>query len=370
MPRLDDEGHSLVGATSRSTPSSDPILAKMPNQTPHITPLDQNGDNPQQMAPRNQRFARQRDATPSSSATNPADSPSLLVSPPLRVASPINGGANANLPDVPPGKPALTSEILAEDVVNLTKLLESVPSQAAGKVLKMFWRKFLFSENDSDHLSWILRAGIKNAPLSVIERIMRDQTTLNILTPVVSKQTVVIKAVLNDTTYDQLLSHIPNNVLDQEISKRVNTMPAKMLIRWLAEAERLGFRENDIISDEDETVVPNPATIESGIPTSVVPSAHFQNSAIPDSRISEPASGHLAIDYKSEPDVEMRDGARDIGNASRDSLHGVQGHNAATVDHQQQHATAIIPNGISSIPLMCPVCHFVFSKNSGYNYVC
>lgn len=359
MPRLDDdEGDSSAVTPSRSPGSPDVVLAKPSNETQGNS-LDKSDHKPQaNMVKGNPLFTRLGDVTPLPASPSPRDTPVT------------NGAANGNQlgPPHPHPKLAPTSEELAEEVSDLTKIIKSASSQAAGKVLQTSWRKFLFSENDQDHLCWVLRAGLKNAPSSVIARILSDQSIINTLTPVASKQETLIKAVLKDATHDQLLSYLPNDVLDREICQRLKTMPATLLIKWLAESERLGFRENDIINEEDETVVPNPAITMSGTPAPTELESQLSHTIIPDSGISERDSGRSIQGFGS--DLEMLDGepsALSVANVSRDSVFAAQDQQR---QQQQQHAAAIAPNGANSLPLMCPTCHCVFPSNSGYNYVC
>jgi hypothetical protein len=341
MPRVDPESES-----SGASPRSSPVFAKPANETPQTTTLDETGDGPQGATEEARAIpTRQGDVSSLSDKIMHSDfSPSSAL---------------------PPSTTAPTSEKLEADIASITKLLQAASSQAAGRVLRTFWRKFLFSENDDDHLCWILRAGIKNAPASVIERVLKDQTILNIMVPLASKMEPVIQAVLSGTTYDQLLNHMPEAVLDREVCQRLKTMPAKPLIRWLAEAERLGFREDDILDDEDESVIPNPSILESDMPRSVLPVSALLDFSPPKPITEVSAAGYMSSHDSSKPgskDVEMVD----IG-PSMYSLPGQEQRGA--VIHPPQPAVSAAPKSTSSLPLTCPVCRFVFTSSSGYNYV-
>jgi hypothetical protein len=262
------------------------------------------------------------------------------------------------------GAKAPSQEYLSSEVANLTKHLQDVSSQAAGQVLQTFWRKFLFSGNGNEHLSWVLRAGIRNAPTPVIERILKDSTIVNILAPIASKKQPIATAVLADLPYDELVEYIPESVLDREIRRRLKTMPAKPLIRWLAEAERLGFREDDVLDEEDESVMPNLSASD------LIAAGPYTATA------AKAAVGFTSIDHESGSgcgDVEMLDGPHGNFNPSHhhsDHLRAVQEHNSASAPQPQpQYPVAVPPSSSSTNPLACPVCRLVLPTASGYNYV-
>lgn len=66
-----------------------------------------------------------------------------------------------------------------KDLAFLTKFLSMISPEVAQKALRDNWRTFLFARNNKGehpqdrHLSFILRAAFKNAPPSVIERVVR-----------------------------------------------------------------------------------------------------------------------------------------------------------------------------------------------------
>jgi len=221
---------------------------------------------------------------------------------------------------------------LDKEIARLTEVVRETSSQAAGKVLQKYWREFLFKDNDDEHLCWILRAGLKNATPNVIERVMREQNVSHALIDKASRKKQVVKTVLNNATYAQLLDYVPEDVLDRALSERLKNAPAKQIIKWLAEAERLGFREDDILDDEDESVIP------------------FMG---PDSQ---------------DGDAEMTDEPthQNLAAHDRDPLLAEQERNAALLQQQAPRAQPV-KNGPA--PLMCPLCYHQFTTQSGYNYV-
>jgi hypothetical protein len=78
---------------------------------------------------------------------------------------------------------------------------------------------------------------------------------------VTSQSPLVVDQVLQKATYAQLLDHVPGNILDRVVAERLKNASATQILKWLAEAQRLGYKEDDIFDDEDETFMPN---IQSG----------------------------------------------------------------------------------------------------------
>jgi hypothetical protein len=371
MPRLDSDSDSSV-VTSRETPpaGSDGTLAKPANDNPTVVSRDENCSAAQEaMNKAKPLFTQQGDVSSTSEAHTPLDSTS-----PSQAAPPsTNGSAKVATTSPSPAKienAAPSAEKLAAEISSLSQLLESVSPLAAGHALQKFWRKFLFSENSEDHLCWVLRAGIKNAPPAVIRRILRDKTMLKVLVPAVSRKEAVVDTVLKNVTYSDLLKLVSDEVLDREISHRLKTMPAKPLIRWLAEAERLGFQEDDILDDEDETVVPNIAIPKS---SETQPSAILglagRSPPSPRPVVSDPEYISINDDTPDE-DVEMAHPPPPAQNPAQTAGYppnGAQHHN-----HNARAGVITAPstgNTSNSVPLMCTICHFVFKHKSCYLYV-
>lgn len=355
MARIDsDDASSGSGSTLDFSPSPG-VLAKIRNKTDSNRDLDESGHAPQRPIEKEIPVSEQQKhaTTPSTMATHADDS---------------LGPASSSLLPMQPltGEGATSPEHLSSEIANLTKYLQRVSSQAAGQVLQKFWRKFLFSENDDEHLSWVLRAGIRNAPTPVIERILKDSTIVNILVPIASKKQPIATAVLADLPYDELLEYIPGSVLDRVIRQRLETMPAKPLIRWLAVAERLGFCEDDILDDDDESVMPNLAA--SGL--------HNPGPAILGSYAAAPAKGAIVSAYVADEsdsgsgDIEILDSPQRKHNLSHhnENSHAVQEHNAPPAP-QSQYTVTVPPSSSSTNPLVCPFCRLVLPNDSGYNYV-
>jgi hypothetical protein len=330
MPPLDAESES-TGASSRASPGGEAIVATGSNQSRSDQRRDKPTDQDQVTNVVEKRPSLcPEDAALSSDETTVEDRAPLPSSSLHSQPLPQSKVQKSNIPAAATAKPVLTSEELDQEVAALTKVVQATSSKATGKVLQSCWRKFLFTENDDDHLCWVLRAGIKNAPVAVVERILRDQSVVNVLGPATSKKESIVWMILHNATYAQLLDHVPESVLDRALAERLKTAPAKQIIKWLAEAERLGFREDDILDDEDESVRPN----------------------LPSTDVSE------------NDDVDMTDVAplhQNLALHNRDHLLAEQERNAA-IQRQQQRA-------IGATSLTCHLCHHRFTSNSGYNYV-
>jgi hypothetical protein len=79
---------------------------------------------------------------------------------------------------------------------------------------------------------------------------------------VTSQSALIVEQVLQKATYAQLLDHVPGNILDRVVAERLKNASATQILKWLAEAQRLGYKEDDIFDDEDESFMPN---LQSGV---------------------------------------------------------------------------------------------------------
>lgn len=337
MPRLESDEEDALDTATRSPANS---IAKIPSETPRTTDFDNTNQPVQGEIGRPFPDVNDDGVFPSNRAIS-ANSVSRPDSPSSRLGQALSADRQTS-----------ADETLALEVANLTTQLQAVSSQAAGKVLQKFWRKFLFSENDDDHLCWLLRAGVKNAPTPVIERLLKDQTILNVLTPTIIKKESIVTSALRYAGHDQLLKYVPGSVLDREIQKRLRTMPAKLLIRWLAQAERLGFREDDIL-DEDEAVMPNPAIFNSSTPGSASAAPYAPNAF---------ESGSVDVEMLDRPPLPS------YQPPVRNNVAAPQNYNVSTPSVHPPAAVAP-PNNSSNTRLECPICRFIFTHVSGYNYV-
>jgi hypothetical protein len=232
---------------------------------------------------------------------------------------------------------------LDKEIARLNEVLAQTSAEAAQRILRQHWRIFLFDQYNEDHISFILRAGLKNSNFSIIERVFKDEASFkDSLISVISKKRSIIANVLKSATYGEVLDLMSESVLDRALSERLKHVPAKELIRWLAEADRLGYSLDDILDEEDESVLPN------------VP--------------SRPQT--------SDEDAEMTDGIDsrphvDLALPYRDTLLAEQERNAAALRLQSLPGPVVAPQlpPHVSAPLACLHCHQNFNDYSGYNYV-
>ncbi|SZF04704.1 unnamed protein product [Blumeria hordei] len=147
--------------------------------------------------------------------------------------------------------------MIQKEVERLKEVLLDVSPKAAQKVLREMWRVFMFAELDEDHVSFLLRAGLKNANSSILSRVFRDESLYRgQMLEFICRKGQTIARVLQTATSNQLTSLVPESVLDDAIAERLKYVSARDLVNWLASAQRLGYRCEDIIDDNDESVVP------------------------------------------------------------------------------------------------------------------
>jgi len=221
-----------------------------------------------------------------------------------------------------------------KELARFTEVLQQTSPEVAQKALRENWRVFLFSGNDPvEHLSFILRAGFKNAPATVVERVLKEGGIFkDVLVKIASRKKVVVENVLSNVNAGQLLDHVPEPVIDKMLSDRLKNVPAKEIIRWLAEANRLGYKEDDILDDEDESVMPN-----------------------------------IQSEDSHDGDVEMaRDVPQALAHPDTDPLLAEQERNLSVA----QEVGQVVRARYEAVgPLHCPTCQSKLGSLSGYNYV-
>ena len=174
--------------------------------------------------------------------------------------------------------PAPVSIRHTREVSRLTSALQEVSEEAAQQVFKKFWRNVLFKPSNDDYLSFMLRAGLKNATLEAYDKTFKD--------PGIFKDGLIQRASRNQATREAVLksvmpeelSILPSKVLDEAVAQRMKTASANDLVKWLANANRLGYHPDDLIDEDTEMVTPadqHPSSFNSaqGPPNFVPP--HF-----------------------------------------------------------------------------------------------
>ncbi|PMD63469.1 uncharacterized protein K444DRAFT_321058 [Hyaloscypha bicolor E] len=245
---------------------------------------------------------------------------------------------------------------LEKEIARLNKVLDETSAQAAQKVLHDKWRFFLFDQYDESHISFILRAGFKNANPTVTEKVLQDKSLFKEkLIDVASRKAAVIEKVITNATVPQLVHACPQRVLDEVLAERLKTVSAKQLIAWLARADRLGYKMDDIIDEDDESVVPRAASVDADMTEvfEVEPAPRFASS-YRDPLLAE-----------QEKNLE----AQRIEKLKADVVRQQQQHQQHQQHQQQQHQQQQLPHQTQAgQKLSCPDCRVVFPTTSGYTY--
>ncbi|TAQ86086.1 hypothetical protein B7494_g5600 [Chlorociboria aeruginascens] len=244
-----------------------------------------------------------------------------------------------------PGSPA--DNKLASEVAKLKEVVEQSSAEAAQIVLREHWRKFLFGPSNDEHLSFLLRAGFKNASLKVVERVCKEEGIFKeALLTTASKKQAVISRVLKNASAQQLSDLISQDVLDQVFAQRLKSVPAKQLIKMLAEGDRLGYSLDDIINEEDESVMPNlPSRTQSQ-------EGDVEMLDTPEPEVANPKTSVVVTPTYRDPLLIEQE---------RNRQAQIQAQVQAQIQAREQPATL-------EHPLLCFRCHNSFPSFSGYNY--
>jgi hypothetical protein len=233
---------------------------------------------------------------------------------------------------------ALTPERIEEERARLKEVLVHTSPEVAQMVLREQWRNFLFpsGRDNDDNLSFILRAGLKNGTNNAITRVFKDHAVFKEpLIGAVSKRQAVVERVLKNASPNQLSDLVPERILDQVLAERLKHVPAKSLIRWLAEADRLGYSLDDILDEADESVIPK------------VPSR---------------AQSHDNVD------VEM---TYDEPRPTQVSLDPLQADQERIIAEQRAllEERPVVRSPSPQNSLTCPTCFYKFDNIKGYSFV-
>lgn len=145
-----------------------------------------------------------------------------------------------------------------KDKARLKEAISDISPEAAQQVLREMWRLFLFDGYNKDHISFIIRAGLKNANVAILEKVLKDDGVFKEpFQQVASRKEGIISKVLKNATIFDLFKHLPIALIDEMAEERIKRAPAKDLVKWLAAGNRLGYREDDTLDESDESVLPN-----------------------------------------------------------------------------------------------------------------
>ncbi|RDW89036.1 hypothetical protein BP6252_01068 [Coleophoma cylindrospora] len=141
---------------------------------------------------------------------------------------------------------------VSKEFSELKQMISLSSDEAVQAVLREHWKKFLFGEEEDapqatidDHVSFILRIGVTNASEDVLELFAASA----------SKSRRFVSHALTNTTSDQIDAYVAPEILEPILRDRLKSIPAMQLIQWLAEAERLGYSADDIMENDDESLV-------------------------------------------------------------------------------------------------------------------
>ena len=234
-----------IGLANDSASKSDetliPIVPAVPTASTQSPPLPvrENGDLPrsESQTPQHQHVQQ----------IPPPPSPSLFVTPEKE---------KRHLHELQSAKAAADSIKIDKEVAQLNEHILGASSKALQRLLREHWRNFLFQDASLNHLSFILRALLKNTSVEVMNHVGDTLVFKDRLLDLASNSEAVIQKALHNASIPELLACLPPQELDKVVSHRLKTAPAKTLITWLAENDRLGYQMDDIIED-GETVMPN-----------------------------------------------------------------------------------------------------------------
>ncbi|KAG4420556.1 hypothetical protein IFR04_006263 [Cadophora malorum] len=293
--------------------------------------------------------------------------------------------------DLPMASRSITMD---KEIVRLNEVLAEISPEAAQKVLKEKWRMFLFENYDEAHIAFILRAGLKNANGTILERVMKDDGPFkDSLLKHAAKKPGFLEKVLKTTPAETIADYLPEQALDYMIAERFKTVPGKTLIKWLATAERLGYKADDILDEEDESVSPNVPSRERSVELlEVIPTPTYKQYAPQYHQPYPPQQSsyqpHLVNPYKDPLLVEQErqavlntQQAQHVQAAIARSAQSAQASSlrkgptttsphlgpAAAIARQEQHTRAqAVPTG----PLICTHCRQSFPQDAfdGYTY--
>jgi len=264
-----------------------------------------------------------------------------------------------------------------KEILRLTEVLRDVSQEAAQRFFREQWRAVLFEPWNEDYLTFILRAGLKNCSTTVIDRLFKDSGVFkDSLIVASSNHPEVRRLVMSDIILDEL----PEEALDEALAKRVKDVPATTLVKWLAEAGRLGYRPDDLIDLETESVTPNIGNMnisESFTPASQITSQAqqiYEGQKIEQQKQREALAEQQLMQqqYESRQDPLLLEQERNLeaarlaGNAPVPKLRK----ESSNLNRKQK----VLPPVAMPVPppingaMVCPFCHRMLATLSGYNF--
>jgi hypothetical protein len=270
-----------------------------------------------------------------------------------------------------------------KEVAQLKEQLADASPKALQKVLRDNWREFLFEGAGLHHLTFIIRALLKNAPLEVLDRVGEELVFKGGLFEAATHDTKVIDTVIRNADAGNLLASLSTATIDAVVSDRLKTVPAKTLIRWMAENDRLGYQLDDII-EEGESVSPN-VTIPTDDDDDVMMTDGVQNQA---TQAPAPAQVYAQAPPPPQAAPQGPQPPPNHFNGFPPGTHSMNGHPPAAWSNnpieaareRERHAESLRlqsleymqmqqgPASPSIERMQCPSCHYYFFDVAGFNY--
>ncbi|KAG9235137.1 hypothetical protein BJ875DRAFT_495287 [Amylocarpus encephaloides] len=256
-----------------------------------------------------------------------------------------------------------------KDSARLSEVVQETTPAVLRKVLHSNWRAFLFSENDIGHVSFMLRAILKNAGPEVLEKAAKEgglfkgpllqaavenpKIIERILasSDVPAKYPAQVDGLFRTLERKQALSLLSEEILDEICEQRLKSVSASKIQNWLAKHRRLGFTTSDKIEDGDEFVHADIAALM----------ASFNDASIGSESANRASS---VVTQGPHPPARMP------------SYHDLmQAPPAIPPQFQQYHPQPPVGMQLSSNPpgpgvKVCRRCRRQFASVNGYNYHC
>ena len=251
-----------------------------------------------------------------------------------------------------------------KELARLKEAIDGVSPEILHKFLRKEWRGMLFSPLDEEHIAYILRACLKNSPPSVVERSMKDALH------VPAHRSAITQNILKHITVDELVAQVPENVLDEVAARRIDLAPVGEVVKWLADAQRLGYRHDDFLDQSIDHAAPNVVghgehnvdTMMLDLPQRGASQIPYKNGVA--SRYTDP----LLIEQERQAEIQRQNLTIKRQQLDLGRQNGVQPPHRATTLNGNGVNLPPITQVTSDIALTCGVCGFLCASHSGYAF--
>jgi len=271
-----------------------------------------------------------------------------------------------------------------KEVAQLKEQLADASPKALQKVLRDRWRDFLFEGAGLHHITFVIRALLKNATPEILDRAGEELIFKGGLLEAATHDTKVIDTVIRNADAGNLLASLSTPTIDAVVADRLKTVPAKTLIRWMAENDRLGYQLDDII-DDGESVSPNVKIPPDGDDDDVTMTNGVQTQV---QNTQPPAPPHAYAQAPSQVPPQGPQQPPPHFNGFPPGTHSMNGHPPAAWSNnpieaareRERHAESLRLQGLEYMQMQqgpaspsiermqCPSCHYFFFDVAGFNY--